>query len=388
MRHPLLVLVLSPALAAQTWIVDAANGPGTDFTSIAAAVAAVPSGSTLLVRAGSYTGFSISGKSLTILGGPGVDVTQQSLLWCVAVTNLAAHQSVVIHDLRLLGCPGTVNLSGCAGAVLLEEIRTESTCPLPPMAREQTFLIDGCAQVMLRHSSGFTSQFTASNVVMENCTLTGNDAASGLGTHYGPTAALQITGGGTQLADCTLTGGTGGGSLAGNAPGIALSGDVRVLGATTVTAGTDPFAAGAPAIDGSGSARIDPAAVLNAAGQPPVAAAISVRTAPMPLVRASSAGPGGTLSGSVTAPHGDVSMLLVGFPGPAVGVPGIDDPFWLHPAAWFAAAVGAPQQGAPVTATVQVPGSRTFLGQRLAWQSVALTGGRLEASNPSASLVR
>src|SRR5437762_9224013 len=44
----------SSTAIAQTFIVDAANGPGTNFTEIATAVAAVPDGAVLMVRAGSY----------------------------------------------------------------------------------------------------------------------------------------------------------------------------------------------------------------------------------------------------------------------------------------------------------------------------------------------
>lgn len=52
-------------------VVDAANGPGTDFTSLPAAVAAAVSGDVLLVRPGSYAPFWVSGKDLHIFGaGP------------------------------------------------------------------------------------------------------------------------------------------------------------------------------------------------------------------------------------------------------------------------------------------------------------------------------
>lgn len=54
-----------------TWIVDASNGPGTNFTDLPAAVAAAASGDTIIVRAGVYSHFEGVGKALTILGdGP------------------------------------------------------------------------------------------------------------------------------------------------------------------------------------------------------------------------------------------------------------------------------------------------------------------------------
>jgi hypothetical protein len=61
---PLLVVFLVPTI----WIVDAANGPGTNFTDLPAAVAAAASGDTIIVRSGTYSAFHASGKSLTIRG--------------------------------------------------------------------------------------------------------------------------------------------------------------------------------------------------------------------------------------------------------------------------------------------------------------------------------
>lgn len=50
------------------WIVDAANGPGTHFLDLPAAVAAAASGDTILVRAGSYSNLYTNGKQLTVRG--------------------------------------------------------------------------------------------------------------------------------------------------------------------------------------------------------------------------------------------------------------------------------------------------------------------------------
>lgn len=68
------VLVLVPTI----WIVDAANGPGTNFTSLPAAVDAAQSGDTLIVRPGTYLGFSTYGKALTIYGSGSATVITPS----------------------------------------------------------------------------------------------------------------------------------------------------------------------------------------------------------------------------------------------------------------------------------------------------------------------
>ena len=65
-----LVCLLAAFSAAQTLIVDINNGPGTNYTSIEAAVAAAPSGAKIVVRPGQYfeSSLTISARSLTILG--------------------------------------------------------------------------------------------------------------------------------------------------------------------------------------------------------------------------------------------------------------------------------------------------------------------------------
>ena len=50
------------------WIVDAANGPGTNFTDLPPAVAAASNGDTIIVRPGTYSAFNVSGKALTMRG--------------------------------------------------------------------------------------------------------------------------------------------------------------------------------------------------------------------------------------------------------------------------------------------------------------------------------
>src|SRR5687767_11860601 len=61
---PILLLILLPTI----WIVDASNGPGTNFTDLPPAVAAAASGDTILVRPGTYSPFTAAGKALDIRG--------------------------------------------------------------------------------------------------------------------------------------------------------------------------------------------------------------------------------------------------------------------------------------------------------------------------------
>jgi hypothetical protein len=119
-------------LPAQTFIVDAQNGAGTNFTDIQAAVTAVPSGATLHVRPGGYSGFSIANKSLTVIGQPSAtgafpNINVNLLLPGVFVGPLAANQSVRISGFAVgpaAASPSAIqfNVSGCAGPVLIEDM--------------------------------------------------------------------------------------------------------------------------------------------------------------------------------------------------------------------------------------------------------------------------
>ncbi|MCA8976080.1 MAG: hypothetical protein KDC98_15265 [Planctomycetes bacterium] len=91
-EHSVLALLLPATLLAQTFVVDINNGPGTSFTTIDAAVAAVPGGSTLIVKAGNYPGFTIAQKSITVLAEARVVASP-----AISVTGLTAAQKVVLR---------------------------------------------------------------------------------------------------------------------------------------------------------------------------------------------------------------------------------------------------------------------------------------------------
>lgn len=75
MRWPIVCFLLASTLGAQsTWVVNPIPGPGVHFTSLPAAVAAAASGDTLLVAAGQYDPFQVSGKAL-IVRGAGIGAT-------------------------------------------------------------------------------------------------------------------------------------------------------------------------------------------------------------------------------------------------------------------------------------------------------------------------
>jgi hypothetical protein len=89
---------------AEVIVVDANDGPGADFTSLSAAIAAAKNGDVLLMRSGTYDGiFSIVDKAIAIIADDGADVV---------VTSTALTQ-VIDATIQVSGTPpGTVLLRG------------------------------------------------------------------------------------------------------------------------------------------------------------------------------------------------------------------------------------------------------------------------------------
>jgi hypothetical protein len=134
-----IVLAAAPA-AAQTFVVDAANGPGTNFTDLPAAVAAAPSGAVLHVRPGTYTPFTIANKSLKVIGhrsatGAFPNLVGNLFARGLAIGPLSANQSVTVSgldakDLQTQIPPFLFNVTDCAGPVVLEDMALSFQVPL------------------------------------------------------------------------------------------------------------------------------------------------------------------------------------------------------------------------------------------------------------------
>src|SRR5262245_12314469 len=89
----ILLLAIALSVPQSTWIVDRANGPGTNYTDLPPAVAAAAHGDTIFVRRsptnGPYSPFQVTGKALTIRG-EGAAVTIVSNLNGFGASSIAA----------------------------------------------------------------------------------------------------------------------------------------------------------------------------------------------------------------------------------------------------------------------------------------------------------
>ncbi|MEZ5978492.1 MAG: hypothetical protein R3F34_09760 [Planctomycetota bacterium] len=211
------VLAAPPALASSVWVVDASNGPGTDFTTIQAALAVAGEGDTLLLRTGNYAGFvTLDDFALSIIGDRGANVTIDGLV----VQNLSAGKSMVVRGVRLsplaLTLQTTATFTNCAGVVHVEGT-TITDAPLTPAGSVR---VTSCASVTFARCTIYESAaavngvaslaVNGSNVAVFGCTVQGGVGQPALVGVSPATAAMSVTDGVATISASTLIGGTGG----------------------------------------------------------------------------------------------------------------------------------------------------------------------------------
>ena len=118
-------LSASSALAADVFVVDPDNGPGTDFTSLQAALAFGPADSVLLVRPGHYGNVTIDRSFTVVADSLGGDAPRYHSL---SIRNIDATERVVVKGFvgdaiaQVIGSPASIEVLNCDGPVLLEEM--------------------------------------------------------------------------------------------------------------------------------------------------------------------------------------------------------------------------------------------------------------------------
>ncbi len=160
-----LALVLAPLAYGQTstWVVDDSGGPGVNFTSIGAAIAAASAGDRVLVREGNYAGFTLD-KALFVLGTGFVQAGD------VTVTDVAQGSIAALAGLRT----GQLTITSCAGAVLFDAVvSTDTPSGILGSAQYHLAVVSGCADVrfqrceLLAPSMGLANWNGAAGLVVQ-----------------------------------------------------------------------------------------------------------------------------------------------------------------------------------------------------------------------------
>ncbi len=347
-------ILAAAAIPSQTYLVDAANGPGTDFTSVDMALATVPDGSTVLVMSGTYiVNSTVTGKGLTILGTG----TPPVFIGFLGFNSLLANQSVVIKGIKPgLGFPCYLTLQSCLGRVHLEDCGDASS--------SGSLTTSSCAQVsVVRSTFNSGGAFTGSDVC---CTDTQFKSVGFSGGGPG----LKISGGRTRLVRCSATGGATLPTSPPFFPAIQMSGgDLAIHGSGTLTGGGNGTA---PAVSGFGTLRMTPGVSF-------VGTLIPFATIDEGWTTSTVAPLGGVVTAKLEGSANLFGGLVFGFPQAPATLPDLGEELWVSPLGFAITA----QLGTPLTYWLSVPNDPALRGWLLGWQGVTFSPAGTVLTNPA-----
>jgi hypothetical protein len=372
------VSLLTATLSAQrTWIVDAAGGPGVDFTDLPPAFAAVRDGDRVVVRRGSY-GPARLDKAVQVVGESGATVESVNLAGPpLEVTGIAAGRTCVLRGLAFRGTwrGPALQVRANAGLVVLADLTIEG------LASPGLDVAD-CHAVALANSLVRPNLAVAhSTISAAGCTFRAYHEGEAGGRMAVAIVATSAT---VELAQCIASGSDSTILHAPSTPAIVAESTSLLLrgdAASRYTGGTLTGHPPSPSIDGRGSSTlvVDPAVALV----PAPVNLVSIAHRRMGSLTARGGAAGSTLDLDLYSPAGDLHALFVALPVPPFPIP----PFgvqWMDVASEVLLVLGV-QGGSEHTTFSFVRGTDPALrGLALAFQ--ALSGPSLHAlalSNPA-----
>jgi hypothetical protein len=247
-----LAFCLAGWLPAQ-FIVDAANGPGTHFTSLMVAINTVPDGATLLVRAGDYviTAPTTVSRGLSIVGLGGVRVTEYAQL---TFGPTQSSQAIRLVNLTLAsGSPVALLFTDVAGPLLLDRI----TCPPSPVCVGLEFT--RCQNVHIQQlqmgAPSLTGFVAAADSRLRMQLTRASLRTTAVSGHFLAGVGMTAIESALWLEDCNLAGGDGlscfRGQTTNGGTGLVMTNTEAVLRACTVRGGDGGSAcpSGLPGLD-------------------------------------------------------------------------------------------------------------------------------------------
>ena len=362
-----LVLVAPCVSQGKIYIVDQANGPGTHFRYISAAVARAVAGDRINVRKGTYSGFDVWRGGISIIGSPGV-VIKRSCPNCsgnvIRIYNLPRGQTF-----RMTNVDCQVNFEvrfgfGPIGTVVLDSVSTPYPigfvdCERVFLTRCTTpnvYLANSPAVISDSRGLGGLTADKASKVVLVNTPIKGSPGYWVWGKFYPAPSPIYVG----ARSSLTITGNTG----------------TLIQGGATTN----------PVIAGSGSLVWDPRVQLKNFDTNGAATASTIKVArrTVPYLDARGAPLGGTVNVTMRAGANHPFLLAVGLPG-LTSLPGLGGWAWLDLKTAILVSTGNLDGKGEYSWSTPVPMDNVLLGLTLVWQGTAgPTVGTQVLSNPSA----
>lgn len=230
---PTLVLTFVTAtgpVLASVHVVDAANGPGTDFISLPQAIAASAPFDTLLLRSGSYADIHLDGKSLNFIADVGANVTIGGTTPDTSsVSNLPGNGLITFRGIRFTNASiyagagsfvteTALRLENNSGQLWFEECTDLTTNPTLEISNCQRVLLTRCAFApQVSHAAALVIDH--STVAITECSIQGSLGQDGGPASFGvgvkpaqPGGDAIVAGPGTSLviSRSSIVGGDGG----------------------------------------------------------------------------------------------------------------------------------------------------------------------------------
>lgn len=395
-RLALLLFLTAGTLAAQsrTWIVDASNGPGTDFTDLPAAEVAARAGDVLLVRAGRYSRLQTS-KGLAVIGTGRVEAPE------IAVFGLPAGQTLSIANVTLTPILfAGIQVFDCAGAVHLHDVAVPLAAGTST-SRPAALRVENSSRVTV--TGGELVGVPAIRAVDSTVTVAGT-IVTGASSERGPGGSLSPNGPGIEVERCALsiaravvTGGDGEHdpavtyearpAIAARDSTVVVAGDMdTLLTAGQLLPGGVPIAA--IEADG-GTLTIDPLVRLIGFNAPPVTGTTLQIWHRVPSMLATGGVLGGPLTLEVVSRAQSLVSFLAGLPGAPQQLP--FGTLFLDPGTMIDALTVFQNANELTRLTFTVPNDPALVAVPLGFQAFQwdlAVGRELALSNPAVVVLR
>lgn len=389
LRFPLLLafLTLSTLPAQKTWIVDQKGGSGSNFKDLPPAIAIAKDGDIIRIRPGLYQPTLIQGKGLTILGGPGVFVSQKAPNPGFEVRGLPATSKMRIKGLQFVdGIYSTlrtqVTLKSCKGSVLLEE------CLITPSNVFKNYfslVASQCSEVILNSCIFRRGVWVDNSHFVSNASLFYDDP----GQPSTGAAGVLVKNSIIELNQATILAGTNGGTFVDPSPYGVDATNTRIIvrgNSRSLIRGGIFGAKILPGFFNRGGSEIiiDPQVRyngnLNSFG-------IKALTKEMPSITVRSSKLGGTIQGEMFPPRNRPYILWSGLAGKKIPSPFFGN-FWLNPSFFFPLSAGMLLKRKDFPFAVPIPNQKPLLGLTLGFQSLSWDKlFNFQLSNPAFTIV-
>ncbi|MCA8968856.1 MAG: hypothetical protein KDC95_03705 [Planctomycetes bacterium] len=389
-RFVFVSLFATPIAAQRTYVVDAANGPGTDFTVLQAACDAANHGDTLLVKPGIYVE-TVVRKGIAIVGQPGVRIYGFNAPGLTITSIPAARTCTVtrVESLRFTYGGPIALVTDCAGAVHLEGLQTQPV--ITPAITDSGLAIRRSVQVTV-HGAMIECGVAAekSTFAITDSILIGRSTAA-TDIRVPSTPGLTAKDSDLEIAGTSIRGGDWGWTLWGielASPAVFLEGSNASIAGASVSLRAGAEQNTVPGMTAMwvdrGVAYVAPTVIVVPSGSALpywTSATGRVVSVEQPSLSATSTAPGGSIVTDVFGRASSIGALVLGVPGPRQPVQ--NGALWIDPTSLSYAGIFALASSRHRIAAIPVPADGKLHGVAVAMQAIELYASTLSISAPA-----